>query len=243
MDRSSKINGFLQRRNAKIKLITVIIFILTVISYRKYEIIRLIPFIPMLMFLTISSNVSIKSIFIKIITVSPFVVFIGILNPFFDNSVIEILGYKINGGIISFISIILRFILTVWASFLLISSTKFIKIVEALKELKIPAVLSNQFYFLYRYIRLFLQESLSIWRARVSRLGNEKKLDIKIFSTLAGSLFIRSMRRSNGIYNAMLSRGFNGNIPYIGEKEIINKSDILFFILSLILCIFFRISQ
>lgn len=195
----------------------------------------------MLLFLTVSSNISVRALLSKIIIVSPFVIFIGILNPLFDKSTVNILSYNINGGIVSFISIMLKFTLTVWASFLLIYTTKFINIVDALKELKVPNILANQFYFLYRYIILFLKETISVSRARVSRLGIYGKLDIKIFATLAGTLFMRSVKRSNNIYNSMLARGFNGDLSYIRKKETVKKSDIIFISLSIFLYIFFRL--
>lgn len=237
---SARRSGLLQETDSRIKVLGAAIFILTVLSFNKYAPAELIPYIPALSFLTAASGISFKAVFLRIAAVSPFVLFIGVFNPFFDHTRVTFISIQVSGGWVSYLSIIFKFVLTVWCSLLLISTTRFQSLVAAMKFFKVPNALANQFYFLFRYLRLFLMESLSLLRARQARLGLKRKFDIKIFATLAGVLAIRSVRRSGDIHNAMLARGFSGDIPDVAEKPCISRQDIIFLISSLFFCLFFR---
>ena len=83
--------------------------------------------------------------------------FIGIFNPLIDTHVILTpFGIPVTGGWMSFLSIIVKFILTVSTALLLIAVTSFPGICEALERLKLPKVFVIQLLFLYRYLFVLL---------------------------------------------------------------------------------------
>ncbi len=85
----------------------------------------------------------------KLILVSPFVLFIGIFNPFFDQDILLQIGtLRVSGGWISLISILLRFMLTVGAALLLIATTGFPAICMALEKLGTPRIFTVQLLML-----------------------------------------------------------------------------------------------
>ena len=65
----------------------------------------------------------------------------------------------VSGGWLSFLSILIKFVLTVSTAFLLIAVTSFPGICEALERLKLPKVFVIQLLFLYRYLFVLLEES------------------------------------------------------------------------------------
>lgn len=238
--KSAEKRGLLQGIAAEVKIFLTFFLTVTVLSFSKYEGAALLPYFIMLAFLTAASEISFKKIFLRIGAVSPFVLFIGILNPFFDHTKVIFLGLETTGGWASFFSIILKFILTAWCALLLVSSTRFQAIVKGLRTFRIPQILANQFYFLFRYIRLLLKEALTLKRAREARLYGENKFGVKIFANLAGALAVRSIKRADVIHNAMLARGFAGNIPNVAPVGGPGIADAIFLIVSLFCCIFFR---
>lgn len=238
--KSAEKSGLLQGVTAEVKIFLTFFLTITVLSFGKYEGAALLPYFMMLAFLSAASGISFKKIFLRIGIVSPFVLFIGILNPFFDHTRVIFFGVETSGGWASFFSIVLKFILTVWCALLLISSTRFQAIVKGLETFRIPQILANQFYFLFRYIRLLLKETITLKRAREARLYGENKFGVRIFANLAGTLAIRSVKRADVIHKAMLARGFAGSIPEVRSGHKTGISDVVFLIVCLFCCIFFR---
>jgi cobalt/nickel transport system permease protein len=215
----------IHRLDPRTKVIVTFAFIVTVVSFPKYEIARLIPFFlfPALTFSL--GDIPIWFIVKKVLVVSAFALFIGIFNPLFDTrSMYSFLGIPVSGGWISFFSILLKFFLTMCSALLLISTTSFPGICHALRKLGIPAVFISQLLFLYRYIFVLIEETLRMVRARDLRSFGKRGQEMKVFINLIGTLFMRTIERAERIYYAMLSRGFSGTIRYV-ERDHFRKAD------------------
>jgi len=102
--------------------------------------------------------------------------------------------------------------------------------IKTLERLKIPKRMVQLIMFTYRYIFLFIDEAQKMFVAMQSR-GFKKKTNLHTFRTigkLVGMLFVRSYERTEGIYQAMISRGYNGDFKYLEERELkICAKDIL----------------
>ena len=146
--------------------------------------------------------------------VSPFAIFIGIFNPLLDTGTVAVVsGIPVSAGLISLLSILLKFTLTISAALLLIATTSFPGVCHALRRLGFPSLFISQLLFLYRYIFLLMEEAMRIIRARDMRSFGRRGTGMKVFMRLIGTLFIRTVNRAERIYYAMLSRGFQGDIP------------------------------
>ena len=123
-------------------------------------------------------------------------------------------------GLTRFGSIMLRSWISVQAAILLSAITPFPDLIHALRHLKIPSVLISTISFMYRYLFVLTEEAKRLIRARTSRsarLSNYKNgINIlwgaKTSGNLVGQLFLRSLERSERIYQTMQSRGFRGNL-------------------------------
>ena len=232
LDTLSYKDTFVHRLDPRIKIIVSFIFILFVVSFPKYEVSALMPFFLYPVFLLTAGNIPLKAIAKKIVFVSPFAVFIGIFNPLLDTGVVlSPFGIPVSGGWLSFISIIMKFVLTVSTALLLIAVTSFPGICEALERLKMPKVFVVQLLFLYRYLFVLLEESLRMIRARDARSFGKRGKEMKTFVRLISVLLIRSVERAERIFRAMLSRGFRGEIKVL-RRHTLNPYDILFLIVS-----------
>lgn len=89
------------------------------------------------------------------------------------------------------------------------------EMLEAMEHLKVPAVIATVIYLAYRYGFLFIQEMQTTLRALKSRLFNTRlnRYSLQIYGELSGGLFIKSINRSETVYRAMASRGFQGSMP------------------------------
>lgn len=126
-----------------------------------------------------------------------------------------------DAGLLRFVSIVIRSWLSVQMAILLVAVTEFPKIVHALRHLRVPAVLTVIISFLYRYLFVLADEVMRLLRAREARSahaagkgggGGSVLWRARVTGNMAGQLFLRSYERSDRVYNAMLSRGYKGEL-------------------------------
>jgi cobalt/nickel transport system permease protein len=240
LDTLSYKKTFVHRLDPRVKIIVSFVFILFVVSLPKYELSALMPFFIYPVFLLAAGEIPFSAVAKKILFISPFAIFIGIFNPLIDTSVImKPFGVPVTGGWISFLSIIVKFILTVSTALLLIAVTSFPGICEALERLKLPKIFVIQLLFLYRYLFVLLDVALRMIRAREARSFGNKGKEIKTFIRLISVLLVRSVERAERIYQAMLSRGFRGEIRVL-KRHRLRYYDVLFGIISIAMFYVFR---
>jgi cobalt/nickel transport system permease protein len=133
----------------------------------------------------------------------------------------------------------LKFILTVSTALLLIATTSFPAVCHGLRQLGLPSLFISQLLFLYRYIFVLMEETMRIVRARNMRSFGERGKGIKIFVRVMGTLFFRTMERAERVYNAMLSRGFQGDMPTL-KRFHIKTGDVVFTLSMTIFLYVFR---
>jgi cobalt/nickel transport system permease protein len=203
----------IHRLDPRAKLVTTLVFIVSIVSFNKYQVASLIPFAVYPVVLTAMADLPAAYLCRKILMAAPFAFFIGILNPFWDRHILVQLGtIGISGGWISFASIMLRFLLTVSAALILIASTGFNAVCLALEKMGTPRSFVVQLLFLYRYIFVLTDEASRMVRARSLRAFGGNGMGIRVFGSMIGHLLLRTLDRAQRIHLAMLCRGFDGEI-------------------------------
>src|SRR5512143_3217725 len=123
---------------------------------------------------------------------------------------------------------------------LLVSVTVFPKVIHALNHLRVPTIITVIISFLYRYLFVLTDEVMRMLRARQARSaaapgirsGGSVPWRAQIAGHMAGQLFLRSYERSDRIYNAMLSRGYKGELMTIHPHQF-QRHDVMVGILSI----------
>ncbi len=154
-----------------------------------------------------------------------------------------------DAGLLRFISIVIRSWLSVQMAILLVAVTEFPKIIHALTHLRVPAILTTIIAFLYRYLFVLTDEVMRMLRARQARSaavagvrsGGSVAWRAQIAGNMAGQLFLRSYERSDRIYNAMLSRGYQGQLMTIHPHQF-QRSDLLVGVFSILYFVFIQIA-
>jgi len=100
---------------------------------------------------------------------------------------------------------------------LLVYTTPFMDLLWTMRWFKMPSLLSDMIMFTYRFIFVMLDEAERMRMARRSRgfQGGRSLLDCEAFKVLSntiGMIFIRSYRRADRVYMALLSRGYDGKV-------------------------------
>jgi cobalt/nickel transport system permease protein len=125
-------------------------------------------------------------------------------------------------GLERFISIALKSWISVLAAIVLAASTPFPDLLMAMRAVRVPRLLVAIFGLMWRYLFVLADEVLRMLRARAARSGHSDQPDLKpggkvtwrarVAGGMAGSLFLRAFERSDRIYMAMLSRGYDGEV-------------------------------
>jgi cobalt/nickel transport system permease protein len=84
-----------------------------------------------------------------------------------------------------------------------------------------------------------MEETMRIVRARNMRSYGQRGKGIRIFVRIVGILFIRTVERAERIYFAMLSRGFQGDMPSL-KRFRIKTGDVAFAISVAVFLYIFR---
>jgi cobalt/nickel transport system permease protein len=139
-------------------------------------------------------------------------------------------------GLARFISLALKSWLSVQAAIVMASSTPFPELLQAMRAVGIPRLLVSMFGMMWRYIFVLVDEALRLMRARAARSGssvvrsgasqvNQSRPQgreggsmlwrARVTGGMAGNLFLRAFERSDRIYVAMLSRGYDGETHFL----------------------------
>jgi len=240
MDTLAQADSVLHRLDPRAKLITTLAFILAVVSFDRYAVSALIPLFLYPTVLVVAGRLPAGYILKKVLIASPFAVLVGIFNPLVDTEILIRIGpVAISGGWISFISILLRFVLTVTAALSLVALTGFNAVCQALIKLGVPRYFALQLLFFYRYIFVLCDEAERMVRARSLRSFRSAAMGFSLFVSFAGQLLLRTLERAERIYSAMCCRGFDGHIRIIKSISV-RHNDIVFVLLWLIIFIFLR---
>jgi cobalt/nickel transport system permease protein len=144
-----------------------------------------------------------------------------------------------------FLTLGIKTFLILLALQLFLLRTEFYRLLKALESLRVPSLAVAIVSFAHRYLFLFREEVGRLMKAKESRTFGRKKLyrEITIVSHLVPAIATRSLERSERIYAAMLSRGYDGKtIRTLGVLKL-RKEDILvgclaIFFLTVIMIVF-----
>lgn len=203
----------LHRLDPRAKLLTAMAYVLAVVSFGKYDISGLLPFAVFPLYLAVAGRVPAGFLARKLILVSPFILFVGIFNPLIDREILLRFGsVELSGGWISFASLALRATLTLSVVMLLLATTGLNGLAASMERLGVPKIFTVQLLFLYRYLFVLTEEALRLTRARSLRSFGRHGGGFRPYASLLGHLLLRTLDRAERIHQAMLSRGFDGEM-------------------------------
>jgi cobalt/nickel transport system permease protein len=198
-----------------LKILAVLAFISVSVSTPITRWPAFIVFFLLLVATAYASKIPLLLLFKRALIEIPFI-FFAILMPFFGTGEkFEIVGIELyREGLLAGTSIVVKGTLGVLAAVILSTTTTAREILRGLERLKLPAVMVQIASFMLRYVNVISDEMERMKVARESRgfIATGIK-HWKVIATSAAALFIRSYERGERVHLAMLSRGFDGNLP------------------------------
>ena len=107
------------------------------------------------------------------------------------------------------------------AALVLIASTPLAELLRGLGSLGVPRPLILVVQFLYRYLFVISEQAQHMRLAACCRrgLGRARRSRFHAAAGAIGVLFARSWERADGIYRAMLARGFSGHFSLLAPAH------------------------
>lgn len=256
---SSTKNGYLQRIDARIKILLLLFFI--IIINLKRDLISEFLIGLLIFLLVIVSRLNLFDFYKKVLI--PAFIFGTLLsspasvNIIMDGNVILPLVhlnepyvfwiYRIpktigitEEGIFMVILLTSKVMNSVGISLLVLYTTPFAELIKALKILRVPDTLLIIINLTYKYIFIFAKTAGDMHLAKKSRSARDIfPKDAKRW--IAGRIFLlfkKTLQRSEDINKAMISRGFSGSINIRGQNRIKTTdvlNGIMFFLAGIII--------
>lgn len=209
----------IHRLHPAAKLLSTIAYIILTVSFHKYDLTGLMPMLlgPVLLFQL--SGIPVRTCFYKLRIVLPLVMAVGLFNPFFDRAPMLMLGnVPVSGGVISMVTLMLKGVLCLMASFLLMATTSIDALCAALRQLHVPSMPVTLLLLTYRYVGVLTEELAVMTDAYHLRAPGQRGIHRSAWGSFLGQLLLRSMDRAEELYASMRLRGYHGAFYYAGAK-------------------------
>ena len=227
---------FVHRLDPRVKFLAVLLYIVGVAVTQPPHWWAYLAFFVLIAALALSSRTPIGYLVKRSLIVEPFVFFVAVFVPFFHPGgtlgQLSLGGWHITvyrEGTFIFLGIMVKAWLSIVALLLLSATTRLTDLLHGLERLRLPRVMVMILSFMYRYIFVLVEEVGRLRTARDSRGygGGSHRHRIRTVGTMTGTLFIRSYERGERIYNAMLSRGYDGRLRSVRHLAL-GAADVVF---------------
>jgi cobalt/nickel transport system permease protein len=219
-------NHRLGRVDARVKLLSALVVLGMVLTYRGY----LFPLLVTVMSLALclSLRTPIRRLLLRFSEPAFIVAVLILIKCFFTGAqviwTLHLFGLDLaahGDGLADGAVIGSRIIAGVSLVTALAASTRFTELLAALAWLRVPKGFIEVSVFAYRYIFLLFDDAMVIYSAQKNRLGySSLKRGLSSFGVLAGSLTLKAFDNSQHASLAMVQRGYDGTIPLMGQRRL-----------------------
>ena len=205
-----------------VKIVAVLFFVLVVVSTPITYWPAFIGFLTLVIAAAIAGKISLFTLSKRALIEVPFI-FFALLMPFFGTGERFEIGplNLFRDGLIAGGSIVAKGTLGVLSAVVLSTTTTAREILRGLERLRLPTIMVQIASFMLRYVNVISDEMERMKIARESRGFDATGVKHwKVIATSAAALFIRSYERGERVHLAMLSRGFDGELPHTEAKSV-----------------------
>lgn len=216
MDELAGQDSVIHRLHPLVKLVSTVFYIFIVVSFDKYALSALAVMVLYPVVLYRLSGISVGTCFQKLRYVLPLVMAVGVVNPFLDKAPMLYIGSTaVSGGVISMVTLMLKGVFSLMASFLLMATTKVDLLCASLRRIHVPEIMITLFLLTYRYLSVLVEQVAIMTDAYSLRAPGQNGVHISAWGSFLGQLLLRSMDRATELYHSMLQRGFDGSFRHL----------------------------
>ena len=201
-------------------------YTVALISFDRYAVSALAPMAVLPVAMLWFAGVPVRFALKRVVVLSPFILVLCLASPFYDRSLHDVaLGpwrLVVSGGWLTAGNLAAKFALGLLALTALTATTPFPLLLEAMRKLGMPRMLVTQLGFVYRYLFVLTDEAMHIRRARDFRGARRAPVGRRLAAVggIVGSLFVRTLDRSERIHTAMAARGYRGEFQMLAALRL-----------------------
>ncbi|HBA82785.1 MAG TPA: cobalt ECF transporter T component CbiQ [Verrucomicrobia bacterium] len=233
-------DSVIHRLDGRAKLLGAMVYVICVASFPKYAVADLIPFSVFPLVLGVLGGVPGHLILRLLCLAAPLAVLVGLFNPLLDTApAVQIGTLTLGAGWLSFLSIVLRFALSLSMVLVVVATTSLPGLLHGLLQLGVPRPFVTQLQFLYRYLFLLVEEGQHLSRARQLRNPTRRHVSLGVLPKLLSALLWHTWERAEKVFLCMKVRGFQGDFP-LSQSRRFRINDGLFLGAMALLCVLLR---
>lgn len=135
-------------------------------------------------------------------------------------------------GLLQALNMFLKAMAGVSCLYFMYVTTPVNELLGLLDKVHTPKLLTELMMMIYRFIFILINMAEQMLAAQKARLGGSGfRASFRSFSVLASSLFVGAFQKSEQIYNAMESRGYDGDFAFTGELTPMTREQKIIFML------------
>lgn len=234
-------DSLIRRLDPRVKIVVVFLFSVAVAVSNRFVVLMLA--LGLGLCIVLAARLPIKQLVRRLVPVNMFIILLWFFLPFtFKGEPLFSVGPLVgtHEGVLYAARISIKSNAIMVMLIALVASTSILTLGHAMHELRVPKKIVHLFFFTYRYIHVIHREYLrlvSAMKVRGFRPGTNVHT-YKTFAYLVGMLLVRSSDRAERVHNAMLCRGFSGNLYSLSEFSLKTRDMIsLILMLALILAL------
>lgn len=208
-------DSVVHRVPGEVKIVCLLVFVLAVVATPREMLWPFAAYAVIVVAIWRLARIPARWMLPRMLIEAPFLV-LAVLLPFAEGGQrVEVAGLALSvTGLYAAWGIVVKGTLGVAAALTLAATTSASELPAALSRLGVPAVFTSVLVLMIRYIDLLAAETGRMRMARISRGDSPRSLhQAGAIAKGIGALFLRSYERGERVYQAMLSRGFDGRAP------------------------------
>ena len=175
----------------------------------------------LLVVLDFVARIPLRFALVRLAAVVPFILFALFLPFLGTGETVRVVGIEMSvEGLWAAWNIIAKAALGASVTIVLTATTEVPELIRGLGVLRVPVLFTSIATFMVRYLEL-ISDELRRMRVAMTARGYDPRwlAQARPIATSAGALFVRSYERGERIHDAMLSRGFTGDMPAFGRRR------------------------
>ena len=145
--------------------------------------------------------------------------------------------YTSDADLLRMVNLMAKAMAAVSALFMMTLSTPSGEIISVMRKVHVPKLFVELMNMIYRYIFVIMETNRKMHDSAESRLGYvDYKTSVKSFTGTASNLLVVSLKKANAYYDALVSRGYNGELLFLEREKKMDKEQTVLLI-AYCLCI------
>ena len=132
--------------------------------------------------------------------------------------------YTSDADLLRMLKLMAKVMAAVSALFMMTLSTPSREIISVMRKVHMPKLFVELMNMIYRYIFVIMETYRKMHDSAESRLGYvDYRTSLKSFSGTASNLLVVSLKKANAYYDALVSRGYDGELRFLEKEKKLDK--------------------